>query len=87
LGDDGMGWTVDQLLENLINAGESRVRLAIITGQLQSIKNGRSSSILPERATTDSRHIWLTTSQSAPVQIGSGSKSRDCPQPGVEPER
>jgi hypothetical protein len=45
------GLDVDQLLENLINAGGSKVRLAIITGQLQSIKNGRSSSILPERAT------------------------------------
>jgi hypothetical protein len=82
-----MGWTVDQLLENLINAGESKVRLAIITGQLQSIKIGRSSSILPQRATAQSRHIWLTTSQSAPVQIGSVSKSRDCPQPMVGARR
>jgi hypothetical protein len=45
VGDDRTGWTVDQLLENLINASGSKVRLAIITGQLQSIKNGRSSSI------------------------------------------
>ena len=32
----------------LLNYGESKVRMLIITGQLRSIKDGRSRRILPE---------------------------------------
>jgi excisionase family DNA binding protein len=40
-------YTVSQVAE-LINYGESKVRMLIITGQLRSIKDGRSRRILPE---------------------------------------
>ena len=32
----------------LLNYGESKVRMLVITGQLRSIKDGRSRRILPE---------------------------------------
>jgi excisionase family DNA binding protein len=39
--------TVAQVAQ-LLNYGESKVRMLIITGQLRSIKDGRSRRILPE---------------------------------------
>ena len=39
--------TVDRVAQ-LLNYGESKVRMLIITGQLRSIKDGRSRRILPE---------------------------------------
>jgi excisionase family DNA binding protein len=39
-------YTVAQV--ELLNYGESKVRMLIITGQLRSIKDGRSRRILPE---------------------------------------
>ena len=40
-------YTVAQVAQ-LLNYGESKVRMLIITGQLRSIKDGRSRRILPE---------------------------------------
>ena len=40
-------YTVAQVTQ-LLNYGESKVRMLIITGQLRSIKDGRSRRILPE---------------------------------------
>jgi excisionase family DNA binding protein len=40
-------YTVDRVAQ-LLNYGESKVRMLIITGQLRSIKDGRSRRILPE---------------------------------------
>ena len=40
-------YTVAQVAQ-LLNYGESKVRMLIITGQLRSIKEGRSRRILPE---------------------------------------
>jgi excisionase family DNA binding protein len=40
-------YTVAQVAQ-LLNHGESKVRMLIITGQLRSIKDGRSRRILPE---------------------------------------
>jgi len=40
-------YTVSQVAQ-LLNYGESKVRMLIITGQLRSIKDGRSRRILPE---------------------------------------
>jgi excisionase family DNA binding protein len=40
-------WSVAQVAQ-LLNYGESKVRMLIITGQLRSIKDGRSRRILPE---------------------------------------
>jgi len=40
-------YTVDPVAQ-LLNYGESKVRMLIITGQLRSIKDGRSRRILPE---------------------------------------
>ena len=40
-------YTVAQAAQ-LLNYGESKVRMLIITGQLRSIKDGRSRRILPE---------------------------------------
>jgi excisionase family DNA binding protein len=39
--------TVAQVIQ-LLNYGERKVRMLIITGQLRSIKDGRSRRILPE---------------------------------------
>jgi excisionase family DNA binding protein len=40
-------YTVSQVAQ-LLNYGESKVRMLINTGQLRSIKDGRSRRILPE---------------------------------------
>ena len=40
-------YTVAQVAQ-MLNYGESKVRMLIITGQLRSIKDGRSRRILPE---------------------------------------
>jgi excisionase family DNA binding protein len=40
-------YTVAQVAQ-LLNCGESKVRMLIITGKLRSIKDGRSRRILPE---------------------------------------
>ena len=40
-------YTVAQVAQ-LLNYGESKVRMLIITSQLRSIKDGRSRRILPE---------------------------------------
>ena len=41
-------YTVVAQVAQLLNYGESKVRMLIITGQLRSIKDGRSRRILPE---------------------------------------
>jgi excisionase family DNA binding protein len=41
-------WCTAAQVAQLLNYGESRVRMLIITGQLRSIKDGRSRRILPE---------------------------------------
>jgi len=40
-------YTVAQVAQ-LLNYGESKVRMLIITGHLRSVKDGRSRRILPE---------------------------------------
>jgi excisionase family DNA binding protein len=40
-------YTVAQVAQ-LLNYGESKVRMLIMTGQLRSIKDGRARRILPE---------------------------------------
>jgi excisionase family DNA binding protein len=41
-------WYAVAQVAQLLNYGESKVRMLIITGQLRSIKDGRSRRILPE---------------------------------------
>ena len=41
-------WYEVAQVAKLLNYGESKVRMLIITGQLRSIKDGRSRRILPE---------------------------------------
>jgi excisionase family DNA binding protein len=41
-------WHTVAQVARLLNYGESKVRMLIITGQLRSIKDGRSRRILPE---------------------------------------
>ncbi len=41
-------WCTVAQVAQLLNYGESKVRMLIITGQLRSIKDGRSRRILPE---------------------------------------
>ena len=41
-------WYIVAQVAQLLNYGESKVRMLIITGQLRSIKDGRSRRILPE---------------------------------------
>ena len=53
-------YTVDPVAQ-LLNYGESKVRMLIITGQLRSIKDGRSRRILPE---------WLRPTDLAHVLVG-----------------
>jgi excisionase family DNA binding protein len=41
-------WSAVAQVAQMLNYGESKVRMLIITGQLRSIKDGRSRRILPE---------------------------------------
>ena len=42
------GWYTAAQVARLLNYGESKVRMLLITGRLRSIKDGRSRRILPE---------------------------------------